>query len=254
MKIGLALSGGGFKGAAHIGVLEEIEKTGVKPDIIAGVSAGAIVGLLYAYGGAKNVNDFFQEIIETGMLTRKKVILSRNPDRIFGNIESLLRKYVPVDDFSKLNRKFFCLTTDLETGKSVKFDSGDPIAAVMASSAYPGVFPAQKIDNHIYVDGGLIENFPASALKKSGCKFVIGSSLDGFRKTKIERVTRTKVLSRALEIIDDNTTRRGYEFCDFLFNPPLNKFKWYSFEKVAEMRQIGQKYAKDRIKKLHIIG
>ena len=176
MKIGLALSGGGAMGAAHIGLIEELVRNNIRIDAICGTSAGAIAGLLYAYGGIPSLNKFYIDMEQAGLFSRTKNIFRKN-ETIFSIIEDLLRDSVKVKHFSDLSVKFSCVASDLETGEPVHLKTGDPIKAVMASAAYPGVFPVQKVNGKHLIDGGVTRSLPAGFLKEFGVDFTIGSSL-----------------------------------------------------------------------------
>jgi len=247
MKIGLALSGGGFKGAAHIGILEELEKFHIKPEIVSGVSAGAMVGLLYCEGGSMLVNRFFQELEYRNIVSRKNLLRQKNPDKILSQIAELLKELVETKDIKDLKIKFITAATDIVSGKLIVFDSGDPIAAVLASSSYPGVFSPVKKEEMILADGGILNNMPADLLRKNGAEFVIGSCLNTLATMDEEKTGRTATLSRSIEIMISDFDRRQVEFCDYVFFPPLNNFKWYDFEHTKDMLHTGRVYAGDHI-------
>ena len=139
MKIGLALSGGGALGTAHIGVIEELEKNGIKIDFVCGVSAGAIIGLAYACGGLESLHAFFNQVSKSNFI-KKNQYLFAGSDGAFKYVQDTLRELVGKKSFADFKTSFMCCATNLADGKSVVFESGDPVEAVMASSAYPGVF------------------------------------------------------------------------------------------------------------------
>jgi len=250
MKTGLALSGGGALGAAHIGVLEELEKNKIKIDSVCGTSAGAIIGLLYCYGGVSAVNEFFSEMEKAGLFNRTNIILRRN-SLIFSKIEEILTIIVKAKGFSDLKTQFSCIATDITTGEMKHFSLGEPIKAVMASSAYPGVFPVQKIGNNFYVDGGLVKNLPASILKKSGMEFIVGSSLycintyDRLNNNGDFRANPLSIALRSLEIMEKQLAESEKTSCDFCFEPPVHSFQWFDFDAVYEIREIGAKNAEE---------
>ena len=247
MKIGLALGGGGFKGAAHTGILEQLEKFRIKPEMVSGVSAGAIVGLLFCEGGSGLVEKFFYELDSRGIVSRKNIFKQKNPDKILSQIGDLLKEMVKTKDIKDLKTKFIAAATDLITGELVVFDSGDPISAVLASSSYPGVFSCSNREGMILADGGILNNLPADLLKNRGAEFVIGSRLNSLSKLDTEKITRTTTLSRSIEIMTNDSDRHQIEICDYVFSPPLNNFKWYSFEHSADMTHIGRVYAGEHI-------
>lgn len=257
MKIGLALSGGGAMGAAHIGLIEELVEGNIKIDAICGTSAGAIAGLLYSYGGIPILNKFFLDMEKAGLFSRTKIIFRKN-ETIFAIIEELLRDNVKVKHFSDLNVKFSCVASDLETGGMVHLKSGDPIKAVMASAAYPGVFPVQRYAGHHLIDGGVTRSLPAGSLREEGMDFVIGSSLysieklDKFDSDGKLKVGALSVALRALDILEKELAEYEIKNCDYCFFPKTDEYRWYEFHKIHELREAGNVCAKAHISDLKL--
>lgn len=250
-KIGLALSGGGVLGAAHIGVIKELEKAGVKIDYVCGTSAGSIVGAVYAYGGVDALSEFYREIINTSAFNSKKKIEMANPKKLFSDIEKIMRKYIP-KTFSNFKIPFSAAATNIKTGECEILEKSDPLACVMASCAYPGVFPVQKVSGKFYVDGGITVNLPAEEVSKK-CSFTIGSSIyrvSTMQGEKLEKISRAVALTRSLEIIEKQISNYQERYCNFCFKPKTGNFKWYQFWKIEEIRQAGEIYAKREIKNL----
>ncbi|MEI6498548.1 MAG: patatin-like phospholipase family protein [bacterium] len=252
MKIGLALSGGGVLGAAHLGLLEEIEKNNLKIDLIAGTSAGAIVGGLFAAGGTKSINNFLQDLRDFGLFDSAKWLWNLNGDRIFEQVRISLRKNLGVSKFEELKIKFVCNATNLSDGTIKVFDAGDIADAIMASAAYPGVFQPQKISDQYYIDGGITENLPVQVAKDYGADFVIGSSLYNVNKfAKISEegklnANRFDIIIRSLDIIQKGLADKDMKKCDFIFNPPVESYKWFHFDRLDEIKKIGQDYSTKR--------
>lgn len=253
MKIGLALSGGGALGAAHIGVLKELEKNKIKIDSICGTSAGAIVGLLYADGGLESIEQFFDLITQKNIFSLKNIVISRSTEKLFNQIEEILRQIVKANNFSELKIKYSCIATNYETGDLAIMSSGDPIKCALASAAYPGVFPIQKINEKYYIDGGVNLNLPVSPLKKLGMNFIIASSIYALPKVDLNKKnigSRLQAAMRALEIMERRISEYELKQADFIFKPSVGKYNWYNFLKMNKIRKIGEKYASQRIKKL----
>lgn len=169
--IGLALGGGAAKGFAHIGVIKMLEANGIKPDVVAGTSAGSVVGALYASG-----MDVFQ-------LQEKAVALDESSIRdvrLFsgGLVQGrALQDYVDAQvhdtPMQKLKKPFVAVSTRLEDGQRTFFNYGDTGQAVRASSSIPGVFEPVSIGKYHYVDGGVVSPVPVDAAKQLGADFVI---------------------------------------------------------------------------------
>ena len=223
-KIGLVLSGGGAKGFAHIGVLKEIEKAGIKIDYIGGTSMGAIVGGLYAAGyNAAQLDSIFKDtdfdaLIKDYVPRNNKTFYEKNNDEIYAltlpfqnlkisvpkglskglynyNLISKLTHSVRhVRDFSKLKIPFLCIGTDVETGEEVVFKTGSLPLALLASSAFPSLFSPVEIDGKVYIDGGVANNYPIEEVIKMGANIIIGVDVQDGLKNRDQLNGATGVL------------------------------------------------------------
>jgi NTE family protein len=171
LRIGLALGGGGAKGFAHIGVIKMLEASGIHADVVAGTSAGSVVGALYASG-----MDPFQ-------LQEQAFALDETSIRDAGFFSNGLVKGQKLQDYvnqlvgsramDKMRLPFAAVATQLETGERVVFVRGNTGQAVRASSSIPGVFEPVEISGKHYVDGGVVSPVPVDAARELGADFVI---------------------------------------------------------------------------------
>jgi NTE family protein len=171
VRIGLALGGGAARGFAHIGVIKALEAQGIVPDIVVGTSAGAVVGALYASG----LSGFEMQKIALDMDEGQLGDWSL-PDRgVFKGeaLQNFVNRAVGNRSLEKLPRSFGVVATDLKSGESAVFRSGNTGMAVRASSAVPGVFQPVSINGRDYVDGGLVSPVPVRAVRSLGANFVI---------------------------------------------------------------------------------
>ena len=171
IKIGLALGGGAARGFAHIGVIKALEAQGIVPDIVVGTSAGAVVGALYASG----LSGFEMQKIALDMDESQFGDWSL-PDRgVFKGeaLQNFVNRAVGNRSLEKLPRTFAVVATDLKSGESALFRTGNTGMAVRASSAVPGVFQPVSINGRDYVDGGLVSPIPVRAARSLGANFVI---------------------------------------------------------------------------------
>ena len=175
LKIGLALGGGSAKGFAHIGVLKVLHKNKIFPDYIAGTSAGAMVGALYAAGHSP------EDIEEIAKKTDWKRVMDFTIPKsgfIEGKlIENKIRREVNGKKFSQLNIPFRAVAYNLDLHEKVVFSKGDVAKAVRASLSIPGIFAPLKIDGHRYIDGGVVDPTPFDVVKKMGADYVIAVDL-----------------------------------------------------------------------------
>ena len=169
-KIGIALSGGGIKGLCHAGALKALEESGIRPDILSGVSAGAIVGSLYADGYSPDeIADFFQDV------TFRQMTRLGMHGGVFdiSEFERFLGRKLRARTFADLRTPLRVVATDLDHGRSVTFGEGELLPCVIASCSVPVLFMPRQIDGVNYVDGGVLKNFPATTLRPL-CDTLIG--------------------------------------------------------------------------------
>lgn len=256
MSIGLALSGGGALGGAHIGILDTLTQHRIAVSAIAGTSVGALIGVLYAAGGMTAIDGFLLELEKCGIIhpTPTHNPLLKTVDRTFAEIRQALNSQLVGRSFADLSMPFFCVATDIITGEMVILDSGDPVNAALASCAYPGVFPIQHVEDRFLIDGGLVRNLPSDLLRERGTEFIIGSSLYCISpltdNQKRGRMSRLLVAARALEIIETTRASEQMAHCDFCFTPPMEVYRWFDFTRVEEFRSLGKEHAEERIPEL----
>ena len=204
-KIGLALGGGGAKGAAEVGVLKVLEEAGVHIDCIVGSSIGAIVGGLYAAGySAAELDTLFQTQEWLSLLTDRKSSLSNEPYQkiddvtyIFGfpvhdknsrgigvmrgeRIEQVIDSMVSVRGctaFETLHIPFRCVAADIRTAEEVIISEGIVCKALRASMAFPGIFKPVERGDYLLVDGGMLNNLPVDICRQMGADIVIAIDL-----------------------------------------------------------------------------
>ncbi|WKB53833.1 patatin-like phospholipase family protein [Eleftheria terrae] len=170
-RIGIALGGGAARGFAHIGVLQVLEENGIKPDLVAGTSAGSLVAALYAAGKTPTqlatLADSMDELSITDWSYPFRGLLRGDA----------LAKYVNQQTGNKLIEQMRLplgiVATDLGNGQAILFQRGDAGLAVRASSAVPAVFQPVRIGNREYVDGGLVSPVPVRFARQMGADFVI---------------------------------------------------------------------------------
>lgn len=175
-RIGLALSSGGAKGFAHIGVIQVLEEHGIEVDLIAGSSMGAYVGSLWAAGhNARFIRDKAMELQgRWGWWKLLDPVFFPRRGFITGNkIRKLLMQSIGDAQFCDLVRPLKVVTTNLETLEREVFDAGEVAAAVQASAAIPGVCSPVKIAGEYYVDGGVVDPLPVRLLREEGIERII---------------------------------------------------------------------------------
>jgi NTE family protein len=176
VKVGLALSSGGARSFAHIGVIQVLEEAGIQVDAIAGSSMGAYIGALWAAGVSP------AEIEKLGLAMAKPWAVWRLVDPVIPprqgfirgeRMANLLRHSIGNVEFSGLKRPLRVVTTDLETMDRLVFCEGEVARAVQGSMAMPGVFTPVAVDGHLVVDGGVSDPLPVDVLREMGMDRVI---------------------------------------------------------------------------------
>ena len=181
LKIGLALGSGSSRGWSHIGIINELSKLGIHPDIVCGTSVGAMVGAAYATGNIEKLEAWARSLTKLDVAR----FLNINPSTTgFVDTERFhdyLNENVTGDEenIEGLEKTYAAVATDLETGREVWLNQGPLARAVWASMALPGLFPAIRHDNSWLVDGGLVNPVPVSTCRALGADIVIAVNLNG---------------------------------------------------------------------------
>ncbi|PQA88919.1 patatin-like phospholipase family protein [Hyphococcus luteus] len=191
-RLGLALGGGVARGWAHIGAVRRLEELGVKPDILAGTSVGALVGGFWLAGKLDALEDWALGLSPTRMLSYVDVVL--NGAGLMGGkrLERAMMKYLPPTDIKDLPHDYVAVTAELATGHEVWLRNGDLADAMQAAYALPGVFPPRAVEGRWLIDGALVNPLPVSACRALGARVVIAVGLhaDAFNLGVAQRRAR----------------------------------------------------------------
>ncbi len=237
-QFGMVLSGGGVRGAAHIGLLQALKEEGVRPTVISGVSAGAIVGSLYCAGyEPEEILAFFKDVslfkwsnynlAKPGLLDSEK-------------FTSLFEPYLGDRRFEDLEGTLHIAATDLLRGACHIFSSGAVTPAVLASAAFPFVFSPVRIGDSLFADGGTVNNLPIEPLQEC-CAYCLGSYVNPLMTVKLEELDNTlAVLSRTFLIATNYNALSKLEECDWQVAPEeLMEFNMFDTGRADEVFEIG---------------
>lgn len=276
MSVGLALSGGTLKAAAHIGVLEALELVGVRPDVIAGTSAGSLVSTLYAHG--YRTEQFRQllarfpglQLLDYGFPLMSS-IWSLAVHR-FGGLQGLppvptgvvrghkLTAYIErLISRRRVQIPLYVVATDLRSGRPVVFsfrqedrysdlfiEVDDIPRAVTGSCALPGIFSPVPFDDYLLVDGAMRHYVPVSVLERVGCKKIIAVNLYRL-PPHYEPRTIVDVLARSFDILlresIDNDMVPGSHV--YVLEPDVSGIRWRKFSQMTRCVDIGRKLVED---------
>lgn len=237
-KIGLALSGGATHGAAHIGVLKVLEREGIKPDFVAGTSAGALVGSAYCAGIPL---DSLSNML-TGMSwpTLLKPALVR-PLSLFDTtpMEEYLRKNVGDCEFKDLKIPFAVIACDITTGERIVLDKGPLAPAVRASAAIPGLFSPVELEGRLLVDGGTVDNFPVEQVRAMGADYIIGVNLSRNRVSNERPTNPIEVFLDMIYIMQARGAVADADECDCYIRPEVEGFSKWSFTNAEKVEKAG---------------
>ena len=247
MNIGLVLSGGGMRGAAHIGAIKALEEHDIFPTHIAGASAGAIIGALYAYGfSCEKMLDFLKTI---QLFNYKKFAVSKPGFIDTEKYYNYFKKQFPEDNFSALNKQLFITATNILSGDSEVFTDGELIKPVLASASFPGLFSPIKMKQGLYVDGGVLNNFPVELLQKD-CDQVIGVYLNLYKtKTQAQLKHFHNIIERSITIGAVQADIQKFSACDILVAPhALSQFALFDKRNIDAIYKIGYDSMKAALK------
>lgn len=253
-RIGLALSGGGARGFAHVGVLKVLVESGVRIDMVAGTSAGSIIGGALAAG--MSVDEILEMSRNVGWTDLGRPSLS--PLGFFSNepMGRYLAKCLPAKRFEDLPLPFAAIACDLDTGGEIVLkNSGDVIEAIRASCSVPGVFvPVTTADGKMLVDGGAVKPLPCDTLREMGADIVIAVDVlacgSNFRSKP--RTGLGVTIQSALTLIR-SAARLQHFHADIVIAPELAHLRPDEIGKREEFIELGENAAQDNLDALRSI-
>ena len=204
-KIGLVLSGGMFKGLAHVGVLKVLEEKNIKVDAIAGCSMGAIIGAFYAAG--RTPAEIEEFVVKQNFKTALSLSLSNLGLTKTPKIRYLLESFSGVTNFKQLKIPLYVNATNITKEKEVVFSRGELYPAIRASIAVPGFLAPEQIRNDLYIDGGALNNIPVSILPKNIKKYIISNVLPTEKIDRRKPVNIKDMLEKGIQIMMHEITK-----------------------------------------------
>jgi len=238
-KIGIVLSGGGARGIAHLGVLKALEEFGIKPSVISGTSAGAIAGAFYARGFS--IDEIIKIIKKGHFFNFSNILIEKQGFFSMKGFEKIYTKYFPNNSFSDLHIPLFVSATDILKGEIVYFSSGDLSKTLMASSCIPVVFQPVNYNGTLYVDGGVLDNFPIEPLLDQ-CETIIGIYVNSIKK-EIDEIHMNNILDRTFHLAVNNSVKPKIEKCNLFIEPPdMSQFGIFDLKKINKIFEYGYNY------------
>lgn len=246
LKVGLALSGGGTRGFAHVGVIKAFNEQSIHFDCVAGTSAGSLIGAMYCAGVSCE-----QMIEATKGVTRKDILNSMwaiGSDA--SNIGELANRLLLYKNFDDLSLPFAAVAVDITSGNEVVLTSGNVARAVSASCAVPALFKPVEINGMLLVDGGLLNNMPADVCKDMGADVVISVDLNHNRGQGTSSRKLKDILLATWSVTTKMSMYKGLQNSDVVIEPELGQFSRASLDNVQEMVDEGYRAAMEKMEEV----
>lgn len=246
-NIGYALSGGFIKGFAHLGVIQALQERDIKPDIISGVSAGALAGAFYADGNEPyRVLDYFAGHKFQDLT---KLVIPKTGLFALGEFIDFLKSNLKAQKLEDLKTPLIITATDLDHGRSTHFRKGNIAERVAASCCMPVLFTPVKISGTHYVDGGLLMNLPVSTIRHE-CEKVIAVNVSPLMAEKY-KMNIVSIAMRSYHFMFRANTFPERETCDLLIEPyNLEGYSNTELEKAEEIFEQGYNTASEILEQL----
>lgn len=237
-RIGLALGAGGARGFAHVGVLQVLEKMGVKVDMIAGCSMGSLVGALYCTG----METRYLEQLAVNLKRRHWIDFSVVPKMGFVNgqrFQEMTRFLTKGQNIEDLPIPLAIIATDVERGERVVFREGPIHEAVRGSISIPGIFIPHRYQGRMLVDGAVIDRVPIQVAREMGADIVIAVDVGLYEKqTAVKSVF--DVISQSIEIMEREILRTRILNADVVIRPDVGHISSTAFTQIDECVSLGR--------------
>jgi NTE family protein len=282
-NLALVLGGGGARGLAHIGVIRELERQNIRPDLIVGTSMGAIVGGMFAQTldidlVEAKITDFVDRFGTKGkwlgFLDRME---SRNKEDLFHDIANYIKKhymrikaltaisleerdllYEPLIEFFADDRienariPFAAVSLDLWGGRQIVVDNGSIIGAVYSSAAVQGVFPPLEYRDMFLADGGPVAIVPVEAAKALGARYVVASDVSLRLNREISLKNGLEIILRSDSISQERLKHFDLRMADLVISPDVQAVHWANFGKIKLCVKRGQQAAEQALRESSI--
>ena len=274
LPIGVALGGGGARGASHIGVLQKLNEAGLKIDIISGVSAGSVIAAMYAFSEDPFwIEDQFRNLWSKNKFQKKQLVdsspklfrksfkeqlsdyyraihnLHKNSFLGIDQLESAIRTLVPITKFSELRIPLKVVATNLNDGQDVVYHEGDLIGPLIQSCSIPGIFPPFIQKDKVLSDGGVSMPIPISVIKDL-CHFSIVIDIGQYTLSRLD-FSNAKSITKRAKIITSNRLKHLLSLqADFVIEPDTLGKEWSDFDACEDLLVQGRISAENNIGQL----
>lgn len=272
MKLGLALAGGGTRGAAHIGAIKAFEENGIKFDVVGGTSAGSMAAALYSMGFTsdemlKILKTFAKEMLGA---SPKSIISNMREKKDFHirglttgqNIELIIQEIAKtkgVENIKDIKMPLAVTAVDIITGKKFVFTNSfidrdyyikniEIGKAVRASSSVPGIYSPLEFENYQFVDGGLLDNVPVTEVKRLGADRVVSINFEFDRSEKARNFV--EILTKSLDVMSAKIVEDEIYMSDCAIKVNAEKLGMFDVDSIDEAYQRGFLAAIEKIKEI----
>ena len=243
-RLGLALSGGGARGFAHAGAIKALEEMELRPDVISGVSAGSVIGALYADGYTPDeIIDMFGRLSVSDLA---EITVPRSSFFKITKFRNFLKKVLRSTNFEDLSIPLVITTTDLDNGRCVSFSSGPLLDVICASCSIPVLFSPVNIEGVHYVDGGVFRNFPVTPIRSS-CDVIIGVNVNPL-VAKEYKQSIIDIAERSYSFIFKSNSIIDSKLCDILIQTnEIIQYNIFDIDKLREIARYGYQDTKEAL-------
>ncbi|MBS1687022.1 MAG: patatin-like phospholipase family protein [Bacteroidetes bacterium] len=239
MKIGLSLSGGGARGAMHLGVIQALHEIGIRPEILSGSSAGALVAAFYAEGyspaeimriagelGIGLFNPFHLSLLGEGLMD-------------MDGFARTIRTHIPHNSFEGLGMPVYVTATDIVRNELLYYHTGPLAPILLATACVPVIFKTQVVDGRYLHDGGILNNLPTEVLRDQ-CDLLIGSHCNSIDTTITQTSGKNQLIDRAYHMAIDASIQARLRLCDIQIQPAaMTRFGMFDVRRIEEIYRAG---------------
>jgi NTE family protein len=248
-NLGFVLSGGGAKGFAHIGAMKSLAEHGLRPDIISGVSAGAILGAFFCDG--YEADEVLEICSKEKFTTLAEFTIPKSGILTLNGLKRFLKKNLRAKTFEELKTPLVVTATDFDLCQTVHFDSGNLADAICASSSIPVVFSPWEMNGKSFVDGGVLSNLPVLPIRHV-CRHIIGINATGHLGPDYKK-TLMGVSERAFRLMMKANTYIERNLCDIYIESEEEKYySIFNIENIREISQLGYNASHKALKDIDV--
>jgi NTE family protein len=259
-KVGLALSGGAARGLAHVGVLSVLQQESIPIDMIAGTSAGAVMGAIFAWN--QDTDRMIEQALDTNWKKFGTMVDPSFPKTglIKGRkVKKLISTFIPDNvKFRDLQIPVACVATDIDTGEEIVINKGIVLDALRATVSIPGIFTVVKREGRYLVDGGLTTPVPVNVVRNMGADFIIAVNVNPdvtgrMGKTSRQRIEAKKepnifqVMMQSIYITTHSLALNNMADSDIVIEPDLANIGASEFQRAPELVELGTQAAREAI-------